>query len=61
MLWDTGCKNDPFQERADNQADHVIPMDLDYFAMERLYRQLKAENGVIIMTLVQSVADPSPN
>jgi hypothetical protein len=36
-------------------------MDLDHFAVERLYREIRDEKGSNILTLVQNVADPSPS
>jgi SAM-dependent methyltransferase len=61
LVWDIGCNTGQFSKIANNHANQVIAMDLDHFAVERLYRQLKAEDAGGIMTLVQNVADPSPN
>jgi hypothetical protein len=36
-------------------------MDLDHFAVERLYREIREEKDSNILTLVQNIADPSPN
>ena len=36
-------------------------MDLDHFAVERLYRETRDTGLINILPLVQNIADPSPN
>jgi SAM-dependent methyltransferase len=65
MVWDVGCNTGQFSKIAARHAGQVLAMDLDHFAVERLYRELRdaperPEQGRIL-TLVQNVADPSPN
>ena len=61
LVWDIGCNTGQFSKIAANNARQVVAMDLDHFAVERLYREIKAEGVDNILTLVQNVADPSPN
>jgi len=60
-VWDIGCNTGQFSKIAARHADRVLAMDLDHFAVERLYREVRAEDINNILTLVQNVADPSPN
>ncbi len=60
-VWDIGCNTGQFARIAARHAGQVIAMDLDHYAVERLYRELRSENGRNILTLVQNIADPSPN
>jgi SAM-dependent methyltransferase len=61
LIWDIGCNTGQFSRIAARHARQVLAMDLDHFAVERLYRALRAEQQGNILTLVQNVADPSPN
>ena len=61
LVWDIGCNTGQFSKIAAAHAGGVVAMDLDHFAVERLYRETKAEGIQDILTLVQNVADPSPN
>jgi SAM-dependent methyltransferase len=61
VAWDIGCNTGQFAKVAAPHAGLVVAMDLDHFAVERLYRELKAAGGSNILPLVQNVADPSPN
>jgi len=61
LVWDIGCNTGQFSKIAAAHASGVVAMDLDHFAVERLYREIKAEGIEDILTLVQNVADPSPN
>ncbi len=61
VAWDIGCNTGQFAKIAASHAGLVVAMDLDHFAVERLYRELKAAGGGNILPLVQNVADPSPN
>jgi SAM-dependent methyltransferase len=60
-VWDIGCNTGQFSRIASRHADRVLAMDLDHFAVERLYRSIRSEAPSNILTLVQNVADPSPN
>jgi len=60
-VWDIGCNTGQFSKIAARHAAQVLAMDLDHFAVERLYRELRSEESSNILTLVQNVADPSPN
>jgi len=61
LVWDIGCNTGQFSKIAAKNARQVVAMDLDHFAVERLNREIKAEGVDNILTLVQNVADPSPN
>lgn len=60
-VWDIGCNTGQFSKIAARHAGQVVAMDLDHFAVERLYRELGGGGEENILTLVQNVADPSPN
>ena len=60
-VWDIGCNTGQFSKIAARHAERVLAMDLDHFAVERLYREVRSEGYGNILTLVQNVADPSPN
>ncbi len=61
LVWDIGCNTGQFSRIAARHADTVLAMDLDHFAVERLYRELRSSDITGILPLVQNVADPSPN
>ncbi len=61
LVWDIGCNTGQFSRIAARHADTVLAMDLDHFAVERLYRELRSSDISGILPLVQNVADPSPN
>jgi len=60
-VWDIGCNTGQFSKIAARHAGQVVAMDLDHFAVERLYREVRSGLEGNILTLVQNVADPSPN
>jgi SAM-dependent methyltransferase len=71
-VWDIGCNTGQFSKIAARHAETVLAMDLDPFAVERLYREIrersagardaaKDESLNRILPLVQNIADPSPN
>jgi hypothetical protein len=61
LVWDIGSNTGQFSRIAARHAGQVLAMDLDHFAVERLYREIRDEKGSNILTLVQNVADPSPS
>jgi len=73
-VWDIGCNTGQFSKIAARHAETVLAMDLDPFAVERLYREIRDglenrdsepsdESEILsrILPLVQNIADPSPN
>jgi SAM-dependent methyltransferase len=60
-VWDIGCNTGQFAKIAGRHARQVVAMDMDHFAVERLYREIRSKAEGNILTLVQNVADPSPN
>ncbi len=60
-VWDIGCNTGQFSKIAAQHASSVVAMDLDHFAVERLYRETREAKLSKILPLVQNIADPSPN
>jgi len=73
-VWDIGCNTGQFSKIAARHAETVLAMDLDHFAVERLYREIRdriqnqdsppgdsSDKLGRILPLVQNIADPSPN
>jgi len=60
QVWDLGCNTGHFSRLAARHSDCVIAMDIDHLAVERLYRQLRAEKDEKILPLVMNLAQPSP-
>ena len=58
-VWDIGCNTGQFSHIAASGCKQVLSMDIDHVAVERLF--LNPETPANILTLVQNVADPSPN
>jgi hypothetical protein len=61
IIWDIGCNTGQFSKVAARHASHVLAMDLDHFAVERLYRETRGTGLTNILPLVQNITDPSPN
>jgi len=61
IVCDMGCNTGQFSKIAAEHASIVLAMDLDHFAVERLYRELKETSMTRILPLVQNIADPSPS
>lgn len=61
VVWDIGCNTGQFSKIAARHAPLVLAMDLDHFAVERLYREIMEKDLGGILPLVQNIADPSPN
>ncbi len=61
IVWDIGCNTGQFSKIAAQHASCVLAMDLDHFAVERLYRETRETGMTKILPLVQNIADPSPN
>ena len=60
QVWDLGCNTGHFSKLAARAADHVIAMDIDHLAVERLYRELRDDGDERILPLVMNFAQPSP-
>ena len=58
-VWDIGCNTGQFSRIAASGCRQVLSMDIDHVAVERLF--LNPHTPANILTLVQNVADPSPN
>jgi len=61
LAWDLGCNTGNFSRLAAEHASHVVAIDGDHLAVERLYQALKAERNCAILPLVVNLADPSPD
>lgn len=60
-VWDIGANTGQFSRIAARHARQVLAMDIDHFAVERMYRKNTADGVSNILPLVQNVVDPSPN
>lgn len=60
-VWDIGCNTGQFSRIAAANGASVVAMDLDHFAVERLYRDIREQETKGILPLLQNVSDPSPN
>ncbi|HKY22629.1 MAG TPA: class I SAM-dependent methyltransferase [Vicinamibacterales bacterium] len=61
LAWDIGCNVGVFSRILAERTTHVVAMDLDHLAIDKLYLALKAEKVTNILPLVVNVTDPSPN
>jgi hypothetical protein len=62
LAWDLGCNTGTFAQIVEPHADHVVAMDADWMAIERLYqRQSSARPQGRILPLVVNLADASPS
>lgn len=61
IVWDIGANTGQFSRIAAKNAQQVLAMDIDHFAVERMYRRHKEEGVENILPLVQNVCDPSPS
>ena len=60
-VWDIGANTGQFARIAARHAQQVLAMDIDHFAVERMFRRNREEGVDNILPLVQNVVDPSPN
>ena len=60
-VWDIGANTGQFARIAARHAKQVLALDIDHFAVERMYRRNVADGIGNILPLVQNVSDPSPN
>ena len=61
VVWDIGANTGQFSRIAARHARQVLAMDIDHFAVERMYRRNTADDVRNILPLVQNVVDPSPD
>lgn len=61
VVWDIGCNTGQFSKIAAQHVNCVLAMDLDHFAVERLYRDSRDKGMTRILPLIQNIADPSPS
>lgn len=61
IVWDIGANTGQFSRLAAQHARQVLAMDIDHFAVERMYQRNNAEGVRNILPLVQNVVDPSPD
>ena len=60
-VWDIGCNTGQFSMIAARHATTVLAMDLDHYAVERLYRKTREDGLKNILPMLQNIADPSPD
>jgi hypothetical protein len=61
LVWDLGCNTGTFSRIAAANADCVVAIDGDGRAVERLYRDVKANGPGNILPLVVDLGNPSPD
>jgi SAM-dependent methyltransferase len=61
VVWDIGANTGQFSRIAAQHAGQVLAMDIDHYAVERMYQRNSAEGISNILPLVQNVVDPSPD
>ncbi len=61
VVWDMGANTGQFSRIAAAHCQYVVAADIDQLAVDRHYRQLKANGPDNILPLVMNLADPSPN
>ena len=61
LVWDVGCNTGQFSKIAAAQGASVLSMDLDHFAVERLYREIRDQGISGMLPILQNVSNPSPN
>lgn len=61
VVWDIGANTGQFSRIAAQHAVQVLAMDIDHYAVERMYRKNAAEGVPNILPLVQNAVDPSPD
>ena len=60
LVWDLGANTGTYARIAAENADHVLAMDADELAVDRLYSALGHASPGNIQPLVMNLADPSP-
>ena len=60
LIWDLGANDGRFTRIAAEHADYAVALDSDAGVVERLYRELRAEDTRTILPLVADLADPPP-
>jgi len=61
LVWDFGCNTGEYSRIAAETTPHVVAIDGDHLAVERLYQGLAAEGNERILPLVMPLNDASPN
>ncbi|MBA3446158.1 MAG: methyltransferase domain-containing protein, partial [Pseudaminobacter sp.] len=61
FVWDIGCNTGTFSRVCEPFADHVIAVDGDHNAVERLYLHEVSRSGSKILPLVMNLANISPS
>ena len=59
-VWDLGCNTGEYSRAVSECADQVVAIDGDHLAIERLYRELKAQSNTTVLPVVGNLTDPSP-
>lgn len=60
LVWDLGCNTGTFSRLVAPQAGHVVSMDADAMAVDRLFARERTGTAPIL-PLVVNLADPSPS
>ena len=60
VVWDLGCNDGRFSRLVAASAQTVVAIDADAGSIDRLYGELRKEQGGNILPLLMNVANPSP-
>lgn len=60
LAWDLGANTGTFSRLVAEHAGDVVAFDADHLAVDRLYRDLRADGPANVLPLVVNLADPSP-
>jgi SAM-dependent methyltransferase len=60
LAWDLGCNTGTFAKLVEPHAGHIVAMDADWMAVERLYARERADPHGRVLPLVVNLADASP-
>lgn len=61
LVWDLGANDGRFSRIAAEHSDVVVAVDADELVVDRLYRELSAEQNRTIVPLVMDLIDSSPS
>lgn len=61
MIWDIGCNTGTFSRICESHARHIISIDGDSKAIDRLYQQEKPRDAQRILPLIIDLTNVSPN
>lgn len=60
IIWDIGCNTGTFSRLCESHCDHVISIDGDPKAIERLYQAEKRRDGSKLLPMIMDLSNVSP-